>query len=251
MLRTSALAVTALTVLASCGPTATPTSNATANAAATGGPTPNCSPAANQTSNDVRMNCTVSGALPNALVDPAHPTSTACSNTSFSLFGQTMSATIAVIYGENGEDTADSVRLGSTVSGGTHSGSLAKSTGPGCSSIEGPTVPVNTTFAGSHIARIDKTQVPACVFESRLTLSSFHQTIGAGLTPLAGLPGTPGLSVGAVTRSAVEDMIGRKLDLQLAISTSNSLLQNANTSEPGFVGRSGRCASGYQAFTGN
>jgi len=245
MLRTSALAVTALTALTACTPTSTPTSNATANAAATGGPTPNCAFARNQTSNDLRMNCTISGALPNTLVDPAHAGSSACSNTSFSLFGQSIGATIAVIYGENGDENAERVRLGATISDGTHSGSLAKSAGSGCNSIVGPTVPVNTSFGGRHIALIDKSQTPACVFQSRLTLSPFNQTIGAGLTPLPGLP------IGPVTRSSVEDLVAKRLDLALATAVAGLLQPNANTSEPGYVARSGRCANGYQAFTGN
>jgi len=245
MLRFSALAVTALTMLAACGPTATPTSNATANAAATGGPTPNCGFAANQTSNDVRMNCTISGPLPNTLVDLANSGNSTCSHATLSLFGQNMAATLAVIYGENGDENIDRVRLGTTISGGTHSGSLAKASGSTCGSSDRPFVPVNTTFAGQHIALIDKSQVPACVFQSRLTLSSFDQTIGEGLSVLPGAP------VGRLTRSSVENLIGQKVDLQLAISISNMLRQNADTTEPGFVGRSGRCANNYQAFTGN
>jgi hypothetical protein len=238
--RTSALAVSAFTILAACTPSSTPSSNASAS-----GPTPACTFAPVQTSNDVRMNCPVSGALANLMIDPAHPGSTACTRTTFSLFSQTMSANVAVIYGENGDENAERVRLGATISGGTHHGSLAKSAYPDCGSIVGPTVPVDTSFSGRHIALIDKSQTPACVFQSRLTLSMFNQTIGAGLTPLPGLP------VGAVTRSAVEDLVGKRLDLQLASSVAGLLHPGVNTSEPGFVGRSGRCANFYQAFTGN
>src|SRR5436853_7714139 len=85
MRRTSALAATALTVLAACTPTSTPTSNTTAG----GGPTPTCAFARNQTSNDLRMNCTISGALANTLIDPAHGGGSTCANTSLSLFSQT------------------------------------------------------------------------------------------------------------------------------------------------------------------
>ena len=105
MLRTSAPAATALVLLAACTPTSTPPSNATA----TGGPTPNCGFARAQTSNDLRMNCTLSGALANASIDPVHPGSSACSPTSFNLFSQTINANIAVIYGENGDENDESV----------------------------------------------------------------------------------------------------------------------------------------------
>jgi hypothetical protein len=238
--RNSALAVSAFTILAACTPTSTPTSNAAAS-----GPTQNCGFSANQTSNDVRSNCLIAGALPNVLIDPAHPGSSNCTRTTFSLFSQTMSMNVAIIYGENGDENPERVRLGATIASGTHHGSLAKSAYPDCGSIVGPTVPVDTSFSGRHIALIDKSQTPACVFQSRPTLSMFNQTIGAGLTPLPGLP------VGAVTRSAVEDLVGKRLDLQLASSVAGLLHPGVNTSEPGFVGRSGRCANAYQPFTGN
>ena len=245
MSRITASIVTILALLAACDRT-TPTNNATAT-----GPTPTCAFAQNQTSNDLRMNCTITGGLPNTLVDPANSGSSACSNTSFSLFNQSINSSVLVIYGENGDDNEARDRLGATINSSTHNGSLAKASGSGCGSITGPTVAVDTSFAGRHIALIDKGQTPVCVFESRLTLSPFNQTIGAGLATIPGLPGSPGLPIGPVTQSAVEAQVAQRLDLALATAANGLLKPTANTAEPGFVSRSGRCADGYQAFTGN
>src|SRR5688572_15944171 len=109
--------------LPACTPTPTPGG---------GAPVTGCAFAAQQGAIGLTMDCTVTGGLPNMLIDPANSSNTGCAFTSFSLFGQTVTAPIRVIYGQNGDDSDARVRLGATINGATHGGSLAKSSFPGC-----------------------------------------------------------------------------------------------------------------------
>lgn len=206
-----------------------------------GTPSTGCQFAAQQASQGLRMNCTVTGQLPNTLIDPLNPSSANCALASVTLFSQTVNAPIAVVYGENGDENSDRVRLGASLTSGTHSAKLAKAAGNACELTVGPIVDVSTAFAGRHVALIDKTQTPACVFESRLDLSTFNQTISAGLS----------IDVSVATRDTVRKQLARRLDLELA-SAVNRLLQPAsNVTASAFVNRAGRCPNDYREFTGN
>lgn len=199
-----------------------------------------CSFAPNQTSQDLRMNCTVSGSPPNRLLNPASGGS-GCKFESLSLFGQTVSAQATFIYGENGDENSGRVRIGVRVAdGASHGGRLGKSAGDGCSQTVGPIVTVDTRFGGTHVALVDKGQIPMCVFESRFSPSAFTQTVSAGLS----------VDASAVTRDASVDAIARTLDLEAARAV-NRLLAPSATLDAAFVARAGRCANGWQAFTGN
>jgi hypothetical protein len=206
-----------------------------------GTPTTGCQFAAQQTSQGLRMNCTVTGQLPNALIDPLNPTNTSCAPASVSLFSQTVNVPIAVIYGENGDENSDRVRLGASVMPSTHSAKLAKAAGNSCDSTIGPIVDVGTAFAGRHIALVDKSQTPACVFESRLDLTTFNQTVSAGLN----------LDVSAATRETVREQLAKRLDLELASAVNRLLQPSSNIAASAFRARAGRCINDYREFAGN
>lgn len=229
----SFVAALGIPFLANCTPTPPP-----GGASAVGG----CTFPASQTSVDVRVACTLSGPLPNRLVDPVSGGS-GCTLTSFSLSGQRVSATATLIYGENGDDNDARVRIGGLIGAAapsTHRGNIAK-TSPDCASIVPPTVPVSTSFAGRHIALIDKGQTPMCVFQSRFGFTSFNQTIGSGLAA----------NVSAASRAALQEMMGQMIDLEAARAVNGLLRPAANVNEPGFVARSGRCADGHTTFVGS
>jgi hypothetical protein len=209
--------------------------------APSGQPAANCAFAAVQGASGLTMNCTVTGPLPNALIDPFNPSNTSCVPTSFSLFGQTVTAPLTVIYGENGDENSERVRLGVTLLPGSHSGSLAKATGSTCASTIPPVAGVSTTFAGQHTALVDKSQTPACVFQSRLDLTTYNLTIAAGLS----------IDASEATRASVRNTLARRLDLEMASAVNRLLQPNADIAAAGFVNRAGRCADGYQEFTGD
>ncbi|RZI80111.1 MAG: hypothetical protein EOP38_23490 [Rubrivivax sp.] len=187
------------------------------------------------------MNCTIAGPLPNAQVDPVQAGSTACSATSFSVFGQSVSTGLAAIYGQNGDDNPARVRVGVTLGPGTHTGKIGKSAGNDCDAIFGPAAAISTTFGGSYVALVDKGQRPACVFQSRLTLSPFNQTLSAGLSA----------DVSAVTRDSTRDALQKRIDLEIATQV-NKLLQPASLPLPdATVNRMGRCPDGFRTFTGS
>jgi len=184
------------------------------------------------------MDCTVSGPLPNRLIDPTNSANSRCELSSFSLFGQTVNAPIGVIYGENGDETDEHVRLGARLRG-THAARLAKSAGENCGATFGPVARLNTSFAGRHIARIDKMPARACVLDSRLDLDRYDQT-----TTLA-------LSIDtSATRETVRDALARRLDLELATAVNRLLRPNLNVNARAFVNAAGRCP-GYRTFSGN
>ena len=237
--RTLILALIGTAFLPACTPTPTPGG---------GAPVTGCGFAAQQGAIGLTMDCTVTGGLPNMLIDPVNSANTGCGLASLSLFGQTVNVPIRVIYGENGDENNGRVRLGAMIPQAagnalaTHGGSLAKAAVPNCNGITGPTVPVTTSFGGRHIAIVDKSQNPMCVFESRLDLAPYNQSIGPGL----GL----NLDVSGITRTAVRNALARRLDLELARAVNRLLLPAANTNAAGFVGRGGRCLNDYREFVG-
>ena len=238
--RTLVLALIGTAFLPACTPTPTPGG---------GVPVTGCAFAAQQGAVGLNMDCTVTGALPNMLIDPGNSANAGCALASLSLFSQTVNVPIRVVYGENGDDNNARVRLGAMIPRApgnplaTHGGSLAKAAVPNCNGITGPTVPVTTSFGGRHIAIVDKGRNPMCVFESRLDLAPYNQTVGTGL----GL----GLDVSEMTRTAVRNALARRLDLELARAVNRLLLPAANTNAAGFVGRAGRCLNDHREFVGN
>ena len=205
-----------------------------------GQPNAGCTFAAAQGTAGLTMNCTVTGNLPNMRVDPANSSQTACGPLTFTLFDQTANVPMTVIFGENGDDSPARVRLGATINGATHSGSLRKSAGENCNELTGPTFPVTTSFGGRHIALIDKGQSPMCVFESRLDLSPFNQEIGVGIP----------VNVSGATQAGVRNGLARRLDFELASAVNRLLAPNANLGGE-FADNAGRCADGHREFVGN
>ncbi len=236
--RTLILSLIGTAFLPACTPTPAPGG---------GVPVTGCGFAAQQGAIGLTMDCTVTGDLPNMLIDPGDSTNAGCAPASLSLFSQTVNVPIRVVYGENGDDSNARVRLGAMIPRAagnplaTHAGRLAKAAGPNCTGIIGPTVPVTTSFGGRHIAIVDKGPNPMCVFQSRLDLAPYNQAIGPGL----------GLDVSSVTRTAVRNALARRLDLELARAVNRLLRPAANTNAAGFVERAGRCLNDHREFVGN
>jgi hypothetical protein len=235
-----------LVSLAGCTPGATPAPTPTPTASTT----TNCALAPGQTTQGLRVNCTVTATLANALLDPVDSTNTSCTpfnpNPTASndlrdarlvtLSGQTLSAPVTLIYGAQGDDNSERVRVDINLGSSTHSAMLGKT--PTDCSVPTVNFPVTTTFAGMHVALIDKTKTPMCVFQSRYTPASFSQVIGPG-----------GPNVGAVTQASTEAAIARQLDLQAA-KTVNGLLNPSANLGGAFATNFGRCDGDYQPFTG-
>lgn len=220
-----------LGLLAACTPTPNPGGQPV---------TPVCRFAPDQTNQDVRANCTVTGAPANARINPVTGGSQ-CRPESLTLFDQALRAAATFIYGENGDDSVGRVRIGVAVAdGATHTGSLAKSAGDGCTSHTGPVAAITTSFGGHHVAIIDKEQVPHCVFQSRFDPSSFRQTLSLGFA----------VDPSAATRAATIDAIERALDLEAATAV-NTLFGHGSALDEAFRNRSGRCPDGWSRFTGN
>ncbi|VAW85214.1 hypothetical protein MNBD_GAMMA18-910 [hydrothermal vent metagenome] len=223
----------AVLVVAGCVSTPTPD----------GGVSTGCVFATNQTSNDLRMDCTVTGAPANVLVDPINSANRSCALTSFSLYDQTLTAPVTFIWGENGVDDIGRVRIGVIVDTSNHTASFAKSTGFSCESIIVPVFNLSTSFSGRHVAFIDKEQTPKCVFRSRYTGATFTQTGAESLTGVGG-------DLSFATQAATEDAIARQLDLEAA-RVVNRLLGFGSSLDDAFEGRSGRCSGDYQVFEGD
>src|SRR5204862_2857081 len=93
------------------------------------------------------------------------------------------------------------VRVDITLASSTQRAQLGKT--PTDCSVPALNVPVTTTFTGTHVALIDKSRTPMCVFKSRYTPGSFSQIFGQG-----------GPDVGGATRGPIEADIARRLDLE-------------------------------------
>jgi hypothetical protein len=183
------------------------------------------------------MDCAVSGPLPDAFVDPAG--GRGCSLASYRLSGQSATMPLHVRWGVGGEDEVGRLRLAAIVSGATYVGSVARSAGIDCASVAGPAATVTIRFGGRHLARIDRSQTPACVFESRLDLGPSDQVLGAGL----------GADLSAAVRASVRDALARRLDFELASAVNHGLFPGTGL-EGGFRTRSGRCPDDYREYAG-
>ncbi len=209
----------------------------------------NCALSPNQSGQELSVECTISGGLPNAMFDPFDSGNTACTPLSanptandlrdarlLTLSSQTLSAPATLLYGAQGDDNSERVRIDINLGASTHTAQLGK-TPPDCS-VPTLNFPVTTTFAGTHVALIDKSQTPMCVFQSRYTPASFSQTIGSG-----------GPDAAFATQRSTEAAIARQLDLQAARTVNGLLAPNADLTG-GFVNRSGRCDDDYEPFDG-
>lgn len=233
MLFTNVSRVAAAVVVAVSVPACTPTP------APGGGVATGCAFAPNQTSQDLRMNCTVTGSPANRLINPVTGGS-GCAVDSLSLFQQTLTATATFIYGENGDENSGRVRIGAIVNqGSTHGGRLAKSVGFDCASTIEPVATVSTTFGGTHVALVDKSRTPKCVFQSRFSDSQFNQALSVGFT----------VDPSVATKDATINAITRALDLEAATAVNN-ILGTGGSMNAEFRRNAGRCDGDWQPFTG-
>jgi hypothetical protein len=141
---------------------------------------------------------------------------------------------MVAIYGENGDDGPARVRVGVTLGPGTHAGKIGKDNTLDNCATTSPPLDIMTNFAGNHVALVDKGQNPMCVFESRLVLSTFNQTLGVGVP----------VNISGMTKNSTQDALQKRIDLEVAKAV-NGLLSPASV-----VGASGRC-NDWKAFTGN
>lgn len=216
----------AIVFVSSCNPTPQPN-----NPAATG-----CAFAPNQNANDLRLNCTVQGDIGNLRVDPFVAGNAPCGLNSWTIFNQTINTPMVAIYGQNGDDSDSRVRVGVTIGPGTHSGKIAKDNPTdNCNTTVGAQFDINTSFAGTHVALVDKGRNPMCVFQSRLDLTTFTQTLTAGVP----------LDISGMTKDSTRDSLHKRIDLEVARAVNRLLRPNAN------VGNSGRCPNDWTPFTGN
>ena len=221
---TRLLLLAVCTIASACTPTAP-----SGGGAATG-----CAFAPNQTSNDLRLNCTVAGPLPNLRVDPLVAGNAPCGLNSWTISSQTVNTPMVAIYGENGDDSNARVRVGVTLGPGTHTGKIGKDNFTNNCTTTTPPLDITTSYAGTHVALVDKGRNPMCVFQSRLVLSSFNQTLGVGIP----------VDISGMTKNSTQDALQKRIDLEVAKAV-NGLLSPASV-----VGTSGRC-NDWQPFTGN
>lgn len=187
-----------------------------------------------------QISCQLVDQLPDMQVDAAHPGSSACGATSFSVFKQAVSVPLRLVYGQKGDDGPLQVRVGGVLGVGTHQGKVGKSAGNGCDAILGPVVKLDTRFSGSYVGLVDKSQRPACVVQSSLVLGSFEQALSAPLKE----------DIAAVTRDMSRDALQKRLDLEVATQV-NRYLQPAGRPLPeAVVNRHGRCPEGFRTFSG-
>jgi hypothetical protein len=186
------------------------------------------------------MSCQLVDLLPDVQVDATHPGSAACSSTSYSVFKQSLSVPVRLIYGQKGDDGPLRVRVGGVLGPGMHSGKVGKSAGNDCDAIIGPVVGLHTRFGGDYVALVDKSQRPACVSQSSLVMSSFDQSLSAPLS----------VNVGGVAREMTSDALQKRLDLEVATQVNKYLQPSGRPLSEAAVNRSGRCPEGFRTFTG-
>jgi hypothetical protein len=227
--------VIAVSIIASnCTPTTIPQPGGVANTA--------CGFSPNQTSNGLSLTCTVTGPVPNLRVDPLVAGNAPCGLNSWTIFEQTVNTPMVAIYGENGDDNNVRVRVGVTLGPGTHAGKMAKdNTRDNCNSTVGPVFAINTSYTGNHVALVDKSRSPMCIFQSRLVLSSFNQTLTAGVP----------LNISGMTRNGTQDALHKRIDLEIAKAVNGLLNSAAMPLSNEVVGRSGRCENDWHQFTGS
>lgn len=184
--------------------------------------------------------CQLFDQLPDMQVDAMHPGSSACSATSFSVFKQTVSTPLRLVYGQKGDDGPLRVRVGGVLGAGTHRGKVGKSAGNECDATIGPVVNITARFGGSYVAMVDKSQRPACVAQSSLALSSFDQALSTQLS----------VNIAGVARDMSHDALQKRLDLEVATQVNKYLQPSGRPLTDAVVNRHGRCPEGFQTFTG-
>ena len=207
-----------------------------------GAATTTCGFSPNQTTNGLSMTCTINGPLPNLRLDPFVSGNAPCGLNSWSVFNQQVNTPMVAIYGANGDDSPARVRVNVTLGPGTHTGTMAKDNPTdNCNTTLGPQFAINTSFAGSHVALVDKGRTPLCVFQSRLTLSTFDQTLTAGVP----------VNISGMTRTSTQESLQRRIDLEVARAVNGLLSPSSLPLSNQAVSRSGRCENDWQPFTGN
>lgn len=187
-----------------------------------------------------QISCPLFDSLPDMQADAAHPGSSACSATSFSVFKQTISTPLRLVYGQKGDDGPLQVRVGGVLGPGTHAGRVGKSAGNDCDATIGPVVNLDTRFSGSYVAVVDKSQRPACVAQSKLVPGSFEQTLSAPLKA----------DIAGAIRGMSRDALQKRLDLEVATQVNKYLQPSGRPLAEAVVNRHGRCPEGFRTFTG-
>lgn len=186
-----------------------------------------------------QMACLLSDDLPDTQWDAANPGSVACSATSFSVFKQALAMPLRLAYGPKDDDGLSRVRIAGTLGPGTHQGQVGKSTGNDCDATVGPVAAISTRYGGSYTAVVDKSQVPACVLQSRLVLSSFEQTLSRTLP----------VNLAQAGREATIDAVQKRLDLEVAVRANKHWRPSAPFLREVAVSRNGRCAEGFRSLS--
>ncbi len=221
-------------IASNCTPTTTPQPGGVTSTA--------CGFSPNQTTNGLSLTCTITGPLPNLRVDPLVAGNAPCGLNSWTIFEQTVNTPIVAVFGENGDDSPARVRVGVTVGPGTHAGKIAKDNkNDGCNSTIGPVFQINTNYAGNHVALVDKGRSPMCIFESRLVLNTFNQTLTVGVP----------VNISGMTRNSTQDALHKRIDLEVAKAVNGLLNSAAMPLSNEVVGRFGRCENDWHPFTGN
>lgn len=192
----------------------------------------------------LRMACLLTDEIPDTQWDAAHPGSVACSSTSFSVFRQSVAMALRLSQGQ-GQGQKDEgglarVRIDGTLGPGTHTGQVGKSTGNGCDATLGPVAFITTRYGGRYTAVVDRTQVPVCVSQSRLVLSTFEQTLSKALL----------VDLSQAGREATIDALQKRIDLEVATQANRHWRPSAPFLREVAVGRNGRCADGFRSLSG-
>lgn len=193
-----------------------------------------CNPSPNQPAagQGIAYDCRFGGAVDNRIINPLSPGDGSCGVQSHTLFDQEIATNVRLIYGQDGVDDNDRVRLGGTLApGGSHSAMLAKSAPPDCSGTFVPAVPVTTSFGGTYVAMVRKDPDLWCLYQSQLTLAPFSQSVQAGLN----------VNISAATRAATEAEVHRTMDREVALYL-NLVFKNDPPIPQAFLNRNGRCA---------
>lgn len=204
--------------------------------------TTDCNFGANQGEQGLALECTIEGDVADTFIDPLNSDNDECTAFDiadaglFTLFDQSLSVPVNMIYGAEGDENPGRVRIDVTLQGGSHDGQLGK-TPPNCGE---PPVhsAISTNFSGTQRTLIDKEASPMCVARSTYDPADFTQTLGDS-----------GPDIALATRNTTEDIIARRIDLEVATAV-NKLLNSGLDLPDEFVDRSGRCEEGYGAFDG-
>ncbi len=200
----------------------------------------NCNLAAEQPGNGTVLDCTIEGDVADVFIDPLNSSNRDCTPNNladaglFTLSDQELDVPITMIIGAEGDDVPGRLRIDVEIDSGSHIGELGK-TPPNCG-LAPIKSDVNTSFSGEHKSLIDREASPYCIRRSTYTPSAFNQTLGEN---------GPGIDI--ATRGATEDIIARRIDLEIAVTANSRLNPDAEMSDA-FRARSGRCDYAYDPF---